>query len=95
LRRRAGSLLRTDVVGPICESGDFFCHDRPLPRLGAGDYLALLSAGAYGSVMGSNYNTRALAAEVLVSGKQAALVRARQSIPDIWRGERLAPWLKI
>ena len=94
LVRKSGSLLKSDVVGPICESGDFFCHDRPLPKVGEGDYLALLSAGAYGSVMASNYNTRALAAEVLVNGKRAALVRERQPIPDIWREERVAPWLK-
>jgi diaminopimelate decarboxylase len=93
LRRRMGAPVKADVVGPICESGDYFCHDRLLPRLGPGDCLALLSAGAYGSVMASNYNTRALAAEVLVKGRQAALVRARQPVQDIWRGEKLAPWL--
>jgi len=93
LRRKNGALLKSDVVGPICESGDFFCHDRPLPRVGAGDYLALLSAGAYGSVMASNYNTRALAAEVLVNGRRSAVVRERQPIPEIWAGESVAPWL--
>jgi diaminopimelate decarboxylase len=91
--RRSGGRIKSDVVGPICESGDFFCHDRPLPRAGEGDLLALLSAGAYGSVMASNYNTRSLAAEVLVAGTKAALVRRRQPIPDIWSGESLAPWL--
>lgn len=94
LRRRNGSLLKADVVGPICESGDFFCHDRPLPKLGEGDYLALLSAGAYGSVMGSNYNTRPFAAEVLVHGKKAALVRERQPVRQIWAGEKMASWQK-
>ena len=79
-------------MGPICESGDFFAKDRPLPRLGEGDYLALLSAGAYGFVMASNYNTRPLAAEVLVNGKKSALVRQRQPIEDIWAGEAPAPW---
>ena len=93
LRRKNGALLKSDVVGPICESGDFFCHDRPLPRVGAGDYLALLSAGAYGSVMASNYNTRALAAEVLVNGRRSAVVRERQPVPEIWAGESVAPWL--
>lgn len=92
-QRKNGTLMRSDVVGPICESGDFFCHDRPLPKVEPGDYLALMSAGAYGSVMGSNYNTRALPAEVLVNGKRAALVRARQPIEAIWRQEKLAPWL--
>jgi diaminopimelate decarboxylase len=92
--RKGGSLVSSDVVGPICESGDFFAQDRPLPRMRAGDTLALMSAGAYGFVMASNYNTRALAAEVLVSGKQAALVRERQPLVEIWRGESVAPWLK-
>jgi len=94
LSRHNGSLIKSDVVGPICESGDFFCQDRPLPKVGQGDYLALLSAGAYGFVMASNYNTRGLAAEVMVKGKEAAVVRERQPIKDIWAGERLAPWLK-
>src|SRR5438034_8573952 len=89
-----GALLKTDVVGPICESGDFFCKDRPLPAVGEGDYLALMSAGAYGFVMASNYNTRAMAAEVLVNGKRAALVRERQPVREIWSGEKAAPWLR-
>ncbi len=94
LTRRNGQKIATDVVGPICESGDFFCHDRPLPKLGEGDTVALLSAGAYGAVMTSNYNTRPRAAEVLVNGKKAALVNERQAVADIWRDEKLAPWLK-
>jgi diaminopimelate decarboxylase len=94
LTRRNGAVIKSDVVGPICESGDFFCQDRPLPKAGPGDYLAILSAGAYGSVMASNYNTRALAAEVLVDGKQAALVRERQKLTEIWEHEKLAPWLR-
>ncbi len=92
--RRNGARLSSDVVGPICESGDYFCQDRPLPRCGQGDLLALMSAGAYGSVMGSNYNTRAFPAEVLVNGRRAALVRKRQPVPAIWSGEQLAPWQK-
>jgi len=94
VRRSRGAAVSSDVVGPICESGDYFCKDRPLPRVGEGDYLALLSAGAYGSVMASNYNSRALAAEVLVRGSRAALVRARQPLEDIWRHESPAPWQK-
>ena len=93
-RSRGRSLLKSDVVGPICESGDFFCQDRPLAKAEPGDYLALMSAGAYGSVMASNYNTRALAAEVLVHGKRAALVRERQPVGDIWAHEKVADWLK-
>jgi diaminopimelate decarboxylase len=94
LTRGNGGLLKSDVVGPICESGDFFCQDRPLPKAGAGDYLALMSAGAYGSVMASNYNTRALVAEVLVHGRHASLVRERQDVKDIWSHENVASWLK-
>lgn len=90
--KKGGKLLSTDVVGPICESGDFFCHDRELPKVAEGEYIALLSAGAYSSAMGSNYNTRALPAEVMVKGDKAALVRRRQAIPEIWIGETLAPW---
>ena len=86
--------MKSDVVGPVCESGDYFCHDRPLPKIGEGDYLALLSAGAYGFVMASNYNTRPLAAEVLVNGKKFAVARARQPVEAIWLGEETAPWLK-
>ncbi len=92
--RKPGPMVRSDVVGPICESGDFFCQDRLLPKVAQEDYLALMSAGAYGSVMASNYNTRSLAAEVMVNGKQASLVRERQPTRDIWRGERPAPWLR-
>ena len=92
--RKNGATISSDVVGPICESGDYFCKDRPLPKVGEGDHLALLSAGAYGFVMASNYNARAQAAEVLVNGKQSSVVRKRQSIPEIWAGESVAPWLK-
>ena len=94
LTRKGGALVSSDVVGPVCESGDYFCKDRPLPKVGEGDHLALLSAGAYGFVMASNYNTRSLAAEILVNGRQSALVRARQPVAEIWSGESIAPWLK-
>jgi diaminopimelate decarboxylase len=92
--RRNGAVISSDVVGPICESGDYFAKDRPLPKVGEGDHLALMSAGAYGFVMASNYNTRSLAAEVMVSGNKSALVRARQPIPAIWAGEKIPAWLK-
>lgn len=94
LTRKGGATISSDVVGPVCESGDYFCKDRPLPRFGEGDCLALLSAGAYGFVMASNYNTRPLAVEVLVNGRQVAVVRERQPVKAIWAGERIAPWLK-
>src|SRR5262249_8546389 len=76
-----------DVVGPVCESGDFFAHDRELPPLRPGDLGALLWAGAYGFVMSSNYNARPRAAEVLVRGAEARLVRERESYEDLIRGE--------
>jgi diaminopimelate decarboxylase len=94
LRRKGGKLISSDVVGPICESGDYFCKDRPLPKLGEGDCIALMSAGAYGSVMGSNYNSRSLPTEVLVNGRKAAVVRQRQAVADIWANEQTAPWQK-
>jgi diaminopimelate decarboxylase len=94
LARKGNSTLKSDVVGPICESGDYFCKDRPLPEVGEGDYLALLSAGAYGFAMASNYNTRPLAAEILVSGKRAAVARERQPVKKIWSGEKVVAWLR-
>lgn len=93
IQKKSGVTISSDVVGPICESGDFFCKDRPLPKVASGEYIALLSAGAYGAVMGSNYNTRALPAEVLVNGNKSALVRERQSLEEIWRLERTPGWL--
>ena len=92
--RKNGEKLKSDVVGPICESGDYFCKDRPLAKVGEGDYLALLSAGAYGFVMASNYNTRPLAAEILVNGNKFAVARARQPVKEIWAGEKIVAWLK-
>lgn len=92
VQQRRGAPVRCDVVGGVCESGDYFAKDRPLPPVGEGDYLALMSAGAYGAVMSSNYNSRPLAAEVLVRGRHAELVRERQPLEDLWRGERLAAW---
>ena len=62
LTRRNGALVSSDVVGPICESADYFCKDRPMPKVGEGDYVALMSAGAYSFSMSSNYNSRAMAA---------------------------------
>lgn len=91
---RNGERVSSDVVGPICESSDYFCKDRPLPKVKEGDYLALLSAGAYGFVMASNYNTRALAAEALVHGKRAAVVRRRQKVEEIWAAEKIPVWME-
>jgi diaminopimelate decarboxylase len=76
-----------DVVGPICESGDFLAKDRALPRAEEGELLAVMSAGAYGFVMASNYNTRPRAAEVLVDGSRYTIVRRRESYEDLVAGE--------
>jgi len=94
LTRKNGGQISSDVVGPICESSDFFCKDRPLPKVGEGDYLALLSAGAYGFAQASNYNTRPRAAEILVKGRRAAVARERQPVKEIWSGEKVVAWLK-
>ena len=94
ITKKSGATISSDVVGPICESGDYFCKDRPLPKLGEDDAIALLSAGAYGSVMGSNYNARPLPTEVLVNGKKFAAVRERQAVAKIWADEKIAPWQK-
>ena len=72
-----------DVVGPVCESGDFFAKDRALPRMDRGDLLAVFSAGAYGMVMASNYNTRPRAAELLVDGENVKLARRRETYQDL------------
>jgi len=78
----------TDVVGPICETGDFFARDRKLPLVSEGDLLAILDVGAYGAVLGSNYNTRGRAAEVLVDGAKARVIRRRESVQDQMRMEK-------
>ena len=78
---------KIDIVGPVCESGDFFAQDREMPELRAGDLLAVMSAGAYGFVMASNYNSRPLPAEALVRGDKVALIRKRQTLEDFTREE--------
>lgn len=94
LTRKLRPMVSSDVVGGICESGDYFCKDRSLPKFAAGDHLALMSAGAYGFVMASTYNTRPLAAEILVNGKKFTVARQRQKVEDTWAGEAVASWLK-
>jgi len=85
--------VTADVVGPVCESGDFLAKDRRLPPFKAGDLLAVMSAGAYGFSMSSNYNSRPRAAEVMVSGDRCEVVRERETIRDVVRGERTASFL--
>ena len=82
-----GATESVDVVGPVCESGDFFAQDRELPMLAEGDHIALLSSGAYGFVMASNYNSRPFPAEILVDGAEARVARKRQSFDDLIAGE--------
>jgi diaminopimelate decarboxylase len=77
----------TDIVGPVCETGDFFARDRELPLVNEGDLLAILDAGAYGMVLASNYNTRLRPAEVLVSGKSVKVIRRREKVSDLLRAE--------
>jgi len=76
-----------DVVGPVCESADFFAQDRPLPEMKEDDLVALMSTGAYGFVMASNYNSRPLPAEALVQGETVSLIRRRQTMEDLVRDE--------
>jgi len=82
LTRKSRATEITDVVGPICETGDFFARDRKLPLVSEGDLLAILDVGAYGSVLGSNYNTRGRPAEVLVDGAKAKVIRRRETLQD-------------
>jgi len=79
--------ILADIVGPICESGDFLAKDRQIEKISPGEYLAVMSAGAYGFSMSSNYNSRPRAAEVLVKGEQYALIRQRETYRDLIRNE--------
>jgi diaminopimelate decarboxylase len=83
----SAGLQVADVVGPVCESGDFFCQNRDLPDFQPGETIALMSAGAYGFTMASNYNSRPLPAEILVDGFDAPVVRTRQTLDDLIAGE--------
>jgi diaminopimelate decarboxylase len=91
LERRQGPLRQADVVGPLCETGDFLARDREMPELRPGDLVAVLDAGAYGYVLASNYNSRPRPAEVLVSGPDARLVRRRETPEDLMAGELNLP----
>jgi diaminopimelate decarboxylase len=93
VQRTGGAHHVTDVVGPICETGDFLARDRELAPVAPGDLVAVMSAGAYGFVMASNYNSRPRAAEVLVKGDRYAVVRRREELEDLVRGEEIPGWL--
>jgi diaminopimelate decarboxylase len=87
-------LTRMDVVGPVCESGDYLALDREMPEVAAGDLIAVMSAGAYGAVQAGTYNSRLLIPEVLVKGVDYAIVRPRRSYEDLIALDTLPPWLK-
>lgn len=88
VRKRRAKTIVADVVGPICESGDFLAKERPLQRLERGDLIAVMSSGAYGFTMSSNYNSRPRAAEVMVKGRRHFLVRERETYEDLVRKEK-------
>jgi len=91
---RQGDEMVADMVGPICESGDFLARDRAMPRFEPGDLVAVMSAGAYGFVMSSNYNSRPRVAEILVKDNEFHLIREREQYADLIRGERIPPFLE-
>lgn len=90
VRKNSAKEIKADVVGPICESGDFFAKDRELPELKSGDLIALMSAGAYGFSMSSNYNSRPRSAEVMVKGNKFSVIRQRETYNDLIKGEKIA-----
>ena len=83
----------TDVAGPVCETGDYLALARPLPELQAGDLISVMTAGAYGAVLASEYNSRLLVPEVLVAGNRYSVTRPRPSYDDMLAKERLPNWL--
>lgn len=93
VKNRTAEKIVADVVGPICESGDFFAQDREIQKPQPGDLLAVMSAGAYGFTMASNYNSRPRVAEVLVDGKRFDVIRTRETLEDIISGEVIPPVL--
>ncbi len=94
VKQRKAAKLKVDVVGPICESGDFFAHDRMIPKVEKDELLAIMSAGAYGYVMASNYNVRGRVPEVMVKGNKFEVVRERETFKDLMRGEKLPSFIK-
>lgn len=93
-KNAAAELEKFDVVGPICESGDFFAKERELPQIKKGELLAVMSAGAYGYVMSSNYNARCRVPEVMVKGNKSFVVKEREKFEDLVRGEHIPGFLK-
>lgn len=95
VNRNTGTGIKTDIVGPICESGDFFAKDRKVADIESGDLLAIMGAGAYGFSMSSNYNSRRRAAEVLIKGKEFYIIRKREVLKDLIRGESIPSFLEV
>ena len=89
----AAKWITADVVGPVCETGDYLAKGRAMPAVEAGDLLAVMTAGAYGAVMASTYNSRALVPEVLVDGSRWAVIRPRPSIDELIGLDRVPEWL--
>jgi diaminopimelate decarboxylase len=89
VQRNQSAPSLADIVGPVCESGDFFAHDRLLPEVKRGDLLILRGTGAYSMSMASNYNSRPHAVEVMVDDRRARVIRKRQRVEDLWRDEDL------
>ena len=95
VKKSRAKKIKVDVVGPICESGDFFGKDRILPAMKKNDLLAVMSAGAYGYVMASNYNVRCRVPEVLVKGNKFAVIKKRETFKELVRGESIPEFLKM
>jgi diaminopimelate decarboxylase len=93
VRESAARRITADVVGPVCETGDYLALERAMPEPAAGDLIAIMTAGAYGAVQAGTYNTRPLVPEVLVNGAQSAVVRPRVEVEQLIALDRLAPWL--
>ncbi|RJR27056.1 MAG: diaminopimelate decarboxylase, partial [Desulfobacteraceae bacterium] len=85
--------VKADIVGPICESGDFFAKDREIEAMRPGELVAIMSAGAYGFSMSSNYNSRPRSCEVLINGGQVHVIRSRETYEDLVKGEIIPPFL--
>ena len=93
VRALGGKKIKADIVGPICESGDFFAKDREVEPFEPGELMAIMSSGAYGFTMSSNYNSRPRVAEVMVKGDQYYIIRARETYEDLVRGEKIPDFL--
>ena len=93
IKKTSGETIVADLVGPICETGDFLAKDRVMPPFKQGDLVALMSAGAYGFSMASNYNSRPRPAEILVKGKNFSLIRSRETLDDLMRGEEIPEFI--